>query len=346
MKKRENIKGIDYSKAFAIISVLILHLYLPKEIDKKYLLHLYTTIGVPIFMIVSGHNYTLSFEGNNKVWFTKNNLYRKLKRIIYPYIYIIILELILIFKLEKLEKYRTKGSLINEFLIEGGIGPGGYYSPTVIQIILIYFPLLLIFNIYLNKIIKKYRAPLSLFIIIIIEAIYEICINYLGKKYDEVLIQQIYRIVALRHITFLQLGIILYYNKKIILEKLKYILPLSIGGSIYIYMTFYKEYTFFPYYYWKIVSAPMMFYALFFIIIFLKYFNKKNGKLLEKIIILISKASYHIFLVQMVYFGILKLKFYNNGLDYLIDIFICISIGILYFFLESKISKLLFFSKK
>ena len=235
MKKPENIKGIDYSKAFAIISVLILHLYLPKEIDKKYLLHLYTTIGVPIFMIVSGHNYTLSFEGNNKVWFSKNNLYKKLVRIIYPYIYIIILELVLIFKLEKLEKYRTKGSLINEFLIEGGMGPGGYYSPTVIQIILIYFPLLLIFNIYLNKIIKKYRAPLSLFIIIIIEAIYEICINYLGKKYDEVLIQQIYRIVALRHITFLQLGIILYYNKKIILEKLKYILPLSIGGSIYIY---------------------------------------------------------------------------------------------------------------
>ena len=38
MKKRENIKGIDYSKAFAIISVLILHLYLPEEIDKKYLL--------------------------------------------------------------------------------------------------------------------------------------------------------------------------------------------------------------------------------------------------------------------------------------------------------------------
>ena len=158
MKKRENIKGIDYSKAFAIISVLILHLYLPEEIDKKYLLHLYTAIGVPIFMIVSGHNYTLSFELNNKVWFSRNNIYKKLKRIIFPYIYIILLELILIFKLEKLEKYRTREALVNEFLIEGGIGPGGYYSPTVIQIILIYFPLLLIFNIFLNKIIKKYRA--------------------------------------------------------------------------------------------------------------------------------------------------------------------------------------------
>lgn len=87
---------------------------------------------------------------------------------------------------------------------------------------------MLIFNIYLNKIIKKYRIPILLFIIIIIETVYEICINYLGKKYNEILIQQIYRMVALRYIAFLQLGIILYYNKKIILEKLKYILPLSI----------------------------------------------------------------------------------------------------------------------
>lgn len=231
MGKIENIKGIDYVKAFAILSVLILHLYLPEEIDRKYFLHLYTLVGVPIFMIVSGHNYTLSFECNNKVWFSKNNLSKKLKRIVLPYIYILLLELILIFKLEKFERYRSKEALISIFLISGGNGPGGYYSPTVIQIILIYFPLLLIFNIYLNKIIKKYKAFISLFIVIIIEAIYEICINYLGREYDEILIQEIYRIVALRHIVFLQLGIILYYNKKIILEKLKYILPLSIGGG-------------------------------------------------------------------------------------------------------------------
>lgn len=263
MDKIKNIKEIDYVKAFAILSVLILHLWLPEEIDKKYFLHLYTAMGVPIFMIITGHNYTLSFEFNNKVWFSKNNIYKKLKRIILPYIYIILLELILIFKLEKFEKYRSKEALVNIFLISGGSGPGGYYSPTVIQIILIYFPLLLIFNIYLNKIIKKYRIPISLFIVIIIEAVYEICINYLGKKYDEILIQQIYRMTTLRHITFLQLGIILYYNKKIILENLKYILPLSIFGGVYMYLTYYKDYVFFPYYYWKIVSTPMMFYALF-----------------------------------------------------------------------------------
>ena len=68
-----------------------------------------------------------------------------------------------------------------------------------------------------------------MFIVIIIEAVYETCINYLGEKYDEILIQQIYRMLALRHITFLQLEIVLYYNKKIILEKLKYFFPIITG---------------------------------------------------------------------------------------------------------------------
>lgn len=337
MKKKEDIKGIDYIKAFAILSVLVLHLWLPEEIYRKYFLYLYTLVGVPIFMILTGHNYALSFEFNNKVWFSRNSLYKKLRRIILPYIFILLLELILIFKLEKFEEYRSKKALIKIFLINGSSGPGGYYSPTIIQIILIYFPLLLILNTYLNKMIKKYKAFISLVIVIIIEAIYEICINYLGKEYDETLIQQIYRIVALRHITFLQLGIILYYNKEKILEKLNYIFPLSIGGGIYIYLTYYKDYVFFPYNYWKVVSTPMMFYALFFIIIILKYSNTTKKFFLEKVVVIIGKASYHIFLVQLIYYGMLKVVIFNNWLDYIAHIFICLIIGIFFYYLESKI---------
>ena len=89
MNKIKNIKEIDYVKALAILSVWILHLWLWKEIDKKYLFYLYTVIGVPIFMIIIGHNYTLSFEFNNKVCFSRNNIYIELKRIVLPYIYII-----------------------------------------------------------------------------------------------------------------------------------------------------------------------------------------------------------------------------------------------------------------
>ena len=143
--------------------------------------------------------------------------------------------------------------------------------------------------------------------------------------------------LALRHITFLQLGIILYYNKKIILEKFKYILPLSIGGGIYMYLTYYKDYVFFPYYNWKIVSTPMMFYALFFIIIVLKYFNNIKRNFIEKIITTIGKASYHIFLVQVIYYAMLEVIIFNNKLDYIVHVFICLTVGILFYYLERKI---------
>ena len=130
------------------------------------------------------------------------------------------------------------------------------------------------------------------------------------------------------------------------LRKIEVYFTIIYRRGIYVFLTYYKGYTFLPYYYWKIVSAPMMFYGLFFVIIFLKYFNKETGKILEKMVILISKASYHIFLVQMVYFGILKFKLYNNELDYFIDLFICIGMGILYFFIEPKITNLLSFLVK
>ena len=54
MNRVENIKGIDYAKAFAILGVLILHLYLPSLYDEKVLLRLWTEIGVPIFIIIIG----------------------------------------------------------------------------------------------------------------------------------------------------------------------------------------------------------------------------------------------------------------------------------------------------
>lgn len=105
----------------------------------------------------------------------------------------------------------------------------------LIQIVFIYFLLLLIFNNYLKNTIDniKKRYILSLVITIVFEIIYEIIINYIGKDYNE-FIQEFYRISAFRYLPFLQLGIILYYNKKEMLNKISYMLPFSIVGVIYI----------------------------------------------------------------------------------------------------------------
>ena len=54
--KKEKIKAIDIIKAFAIISVLILHVNVPYEFDKKFFLSLYTLVSVQIFIIITGYN--------------------------------------------------------------------------------------------------------------------------------------------------------------------------------------------------------------------------------------------------------------------------------------------------
>lgn len=237
MYRVENIKGIDYAKAFAILGVLILHLYLPNLYDEKVLLRLWTEVGVPIFMIVTGHNYILSYYKSKENWLSRNNLYRKLKRIIIPYIYILIFEIILVFIKSDFvsydfSKYRNIKSLFYLILIKGGIGPGSYYSPVLIQIVLIYFPLLLVFNKFLNKLIKnEYKNVISLLVIFIIEAMFEVIINYMGSIYNKNFIDNFYRMNALRYTPFLQLGIILYNHKNQILKNFKKILPLSIGGG-------------------------------------------------------------------------------------------------------------------
>ncbi|MBR8734775.1 hypothetical protein IX329_002390 [Fusobacterium necrophorum] len=342
MNKIGNIKGIDFVKAFAIITVLILHLNVPEIYDRKVFSRVYTEIGVPIFMIITGHNYILSYCKSKEDWLNKNNLSKKLKRILIPYIYILIFEIIVIF-IESdfirydFSQYRNIKEILYLIFFRGGLGPGGYYPPVLIQIVLIYFPLLLVYNRYMDKLIKnKYKNIITLLLIFTIEGIYEIIIYYLGHIYN---IDDFYRMSALRYTPFLQLGIILYYNKDKILENFKMILPLSLCGGGYIYLTYYKDLIFPPFYNWKQVATPTMFYALFFVYIGLKYFNNINENFLGKIITTIGKATYHIFLIQLVYYGVFRIKRFDN-IYFGVHILICLVVGVLFYYIEPRIKNI------
>lgn len=344
--KKEKIKAIDIIKAFAIISVLILHVNVPYEFDKKFFLSLYTLVSVQIFIIITGYNYTASYMNRKitlKTWYGKYNLQRKLKRILIPYILIVIFETIILYIKVDYTKYRNL-RYIGTLFLEGGLGPGSYYTPVLVQIVFIYFPLLLIFNNYLKNTIdnikKRYILSLVITIVfeIIYEIIYEIIINYIGKDYNE-FIQEFYRISAFRYLPFLQLGIILYYNKKEMLNKISYMLPFSIVGVIYIYLTYYKDKVIYPFYYWKPVALPTLFYALFFILIIMRYFRKTEQNFLEKVVIIIGRASYHICLFQMAYFGVLKLRLSTTWYSYIIHILICLIVGVIFYYIESKLTR-------
>lgn len=72
-----------------------------------------------------------------------------------------------------------------------------------------------------------------------------------------------------------------------------------------------------------------------------------NKKLCNKLIEIIGKASYNIFLVQMVYYNgakalyrIVQIK--NRGGQLLMNIIICLSIGVLFYFVETPITKFVY----
>lgn len=334
MKKILNIKGIDYAKAYSIIVALLNHSIANNA--------LYKMVSIPIFMIITGHNYTLSFENKNtssyQLWDGKDVL-KKLKRVVIACFYMVLFEIFIIFIKNEFAELRNLKSIVL-LLLKGGTGPGSYYPPTLIQIILFYFPILLFFNINIMKINKgKYRAIFSFIIIFIIEFLYEMITVYSVRIFGENIVEQIFRMVAMRQIVFLQMGIIFYFYREQILKNYLKLVPFFILSFIYGYLVCHKNYIFYPYYYWSTLSTPLVFFGLFIVILSLKLFNNIKENLIDSIIVIIGKSSYHIFLVQMVYYRMFKQNIFNNSYDSLIDVIICVSIGIVYYYLEPEITK-------
>lgn len=317
---------IDYLKTISVIFVIILHCGI-KEIHTKYFLFPFIfNMAVPIFMIVSGYTFTNSALNKNidtiKKWFNIKNIIPKLTRFIIPFTIVFFINIILE-SFFNINKYNfTKIILL---YITGGNGPGAYYFPILIQL-LIFFPFL-----YL---IIKTKKEKGVIILILIQLSLEIITQILNVDVS------LYRLLIYRYIIFLSLGIYLSLYIKHIEKKNLYISFLI--GFIYIMLTSYFKYSSIIFKYWTATSMPTALYI--FTIVALLIIKFKDYKFKEckfnKIVILISKSSYHIFLIQMVY--------YNLGFGYImhsilfriiINIFLCIIFGIVFYKIENLIIK-------
>ena len=149
--------------------------------------------------------------------------------------------------------------------------------------------------------------------------------------------------VAMRQIVFLQMGIIFYFYREQMLKNYLKLAPLFILSFIYGYLVCHKDYIFYPYYYWSTLATPLVFLGLFIVILSLKLFNNMKESLIDSLIVIIGKSSYHIFLAQMVYYRMFRKTIFNNVYDNVVDVIICTSIGIIYYYIEPKITKKLEF---
>lgn len=223
-------------------------------------------------------------------------------------------------------------SILKSILTYGAWGPGGYYPIIYIQI-LIWIPIL-------YTLFK--RNPLSTFISVIL---INICFEIFAHN---MLTEQIYRLLSFRYIIFILLGMVLYLYEDCLSNT--YIPHISLlVGIIYLIYVNYIDYspTFFTW--WTGTAMPTAFYS-FGVVLFFKKLERHFQKFhyLLRPITFIGEASYQIFFVQMIFFGPLQnfspnLAIINEHIriryTFLLSLIFCVSIGCIWYKLESSIFK-------
>ncbi len=285
---------IDYLKAFSILMVIITHY--EWENDATPLFTLVIDMAVPIFMLVSGYNLSMSY--NRRTDGTLRELYSP--RILLPRSSRFLLPFAIIYPLEMLLHIVIKGRTYTaydlvRYFFRGGLGPGSYYVPVIVAFVFV-LPL-----IYL--VIQRY-AELGVCIIGLIHLLFEIYVRVAAVSLDT------YRLSFMRYLLYVGLGCYLFWNSK---DSEKYkvstgmLIAMFLCGlsfSLAVYQFGWKPPIF---RFWTSTSLPMALYVFPIIYVLMYHLKRKQirgvfGTLLVKI----SQASYHIFLVQMVYYRVFE----------------------------------------
>lgn len=314
--------SIDILKGLAIVFVIILH-----SLSRNTLFQIGAPFlvwqAVPIFLILAGYNGVRSYlnKGINDISsaYSKKILTRRYLRLLQPFIFVWIFEVAFMF-------FRYNQISIKEAIfsfITGGWGPGSYFVPIMIQHVII-LPLL-----YLSA---KKSVNGMLIVTFLLDMGIEILTYKLGLS------PNLYQILYPRYLFVVTLGVwaVMYEGKK-------RNIVISIGSIIslvYIASVNYFNFRLPIEPSWLSQNAPSYFWPLLIVILGLKFLPKIELTFLGKKLALFGKASYHIFLVQMVYFFIVNsFNLLNNNLFVVLNLIICLVFGLVFFKFESTFGK-------
>ena len=277
-------------------------------------------MAVPIFMVVSGFVYTKSFQKNHIN--TIENAYRvdsflcKIIRYSVPFIMVFMLEEIVGNVTGAVHHNITQ---IGVLFLKGGFGPGSYYYPIMIQFIF-YFPVLF-------GIIKKYNFS-GLILCAFINLFYEIL------KYSYGMNEECYRLLLFRYTLLIAYGCYLAmgnFNRHNILSVIcmcigiTYIIICKYVRIVPLITNFWTGTSLWACLFIIPISAPII-------------LNKASNRFVETL----GRASYDIFLIQMVYYngaGFIYSLVDKRWMQLLINIVICVSMGLIFYCIETPITK-------
>ena len=323
----KHIALIDYLKAFAAILVIINHFGWD---SKNFPLFTYLVqAGVPIFLFLSGFNTSLSYNKRNysslKEYYYPSRIWAKLKWIFIPYAVIYVYEAIS--KDRFLALLCEPIWLIRTFLaggIDGG-EHGGYYICIYWQFILV-APLLYLL---IKKLDKK-----GLLIILLLNILYEYSMHLVDID------RPVFRLLFFRYLFLVGFGMYFYFHRKI--HPMVLIL-MFLCGYTYTTAVDYQDFRWVLNDFWRNSCVYAIGYFITLIVLAFYFFeDKKLPNPLHQIVTLIGHSSFHIFLMQMLYY---RTKYDNNYNDFhtplhlLINVVICLILGCIWYSLEKYFRK-------
>lgn len=328
----------DMIKMICVIMVIITHISWSSD-ERNFLIFPYLIdMAVPVFMIISA---TLRAGKMEKIGFKKfispRNTLKSLESIMIAYVIVAVIEIfaaIFISALNPAANYSYLQSP-SEFFIwffTGLTGPGSYYIPIMVQLI-IYFPLLWL-------LVRKFKS-VGLFVCFAINSVYEIIVYQVNMN------TSLYRLLIFGYTFLIALGIYFYMAQNRKRDDITAFLFLLVGLSFITVNAYIRPFALFQE--WKRTSMLCVPFAYGALYLLKKYF----GEIPYNKVSIVGRASLHIYLTQMVFFGfgaggMLRkvFQFMPNILNRLcssvVAISICVPVGMAFFFVESKIKSRLF----
>lgn len=321
---------VDVLKGISVIFVIITHYNWSEKQRLIGLFPFFVDMAVPIFMIISGYVFTKSYIKKGIVCF--ENAYelplilKRLLRYVIPFMMAYVIELAWFFVFGD----GLNGHDIVANFFGGGIGQGSYYFPMLIQIT--FFLPVILFSIY-------ERPAKGLLFWFAYNGFYEMIEMVIGLD------PNVYRLSLFRYSFLIACGCFIYLQKG--KEKIKRVILFSAFsiGFVFIFVTCYLGYeTKIINNIWKGTSYMSALYIAPIVMLIIYRFGTFSFKPLE----LVGKASFNIFLTQMVYYASVSesIKKYSNSIfvHVGINVVICVSVGILFYYIESSITNRIIYS--
>ena len=327
---KQHFQQIDILKGLAIVAVILLHSLSKQELMQSFaVFHIWQ--AVPVFMVIMGFNLGLSYGSaalKLRLLYTAHYFQKKALRILFPLLLIYGIALIVGYVWQQVygEDVYTLG-WVNFIGVLPVSGKGNYFITLLLQSVLVLPFIGYTFH---------QRPYLTTVMLVALEVAF-LLVSYQIEYFSED--RYLYDAAFFRYLSAIALG--LWLAKLASGEKpgLKWVLiVLGMASAVYLYFHQYQGITLHnirPE--WQAQLALTFPYASLLVYLSILIFPQQSESKLLVSIAHIGKASYHIFLVQVLFFGLIF-----KGFPVMANLSICLLVGYIFYKLESKLSKKIF----